>query len=469
MTGGTRVRVLNCLGLGIRSYEHVLIICYGFARSKSRPVASCQLPELSRQGEKDLAQLGTGGTSLSLTVFVLLVFAEVYGDPNRMKSQPQDTSVFDGAPEIPVLLTPLGIRGVTLRNRIVVSPMCQYSAMNGMADDWHLVHLGSRAVGGAGAVIVEATAVTADGRISPGDLGIWNDQQVEPLARIARFITRMGAAPGIQLAHAGRKASVAPPFKGGVSLSKPEEGGWPVWGPSSIPFAEGYQAPRELDIRGIHSIVEAFVAAARRAIKADFKLIELHFAHGYLIHQFLSPLSNKRTDEYGGSLENRMRLALDVAREVRTVLPDTMPLFVRISASDWTERGWDLEQSLALVRALKPLGVDLIDTSSGGLVPGAKVPIAPNYQVPFAAAIRKQADIMTGAVGMITEAAQANNIIRCGDADLVFVAKQMLRDPYWVLHAAQELNQEAPWPVQYGYAVRRLQTSRPNSKGGVSR
>lgn len=381
-----------------------------------------------------------------------------------MKSQQNDASVFDGAPEIPVLLTPLTIRGVTTRNRIVVSPMCQYCATNGMADDWHLVHLGSRAAGGAGIVFVEATAVTPEGRISPGDLGIWDDQHIEPLARIARFMTRTGSLPAIQLAHAGRKASVAPPFKGGVSLPKPEDGGWPVVGPSAITFGEGYQVPRELDINGIRAAVDAFAAAARRAVKAEFKIIELHFAHGYLVHQFLSPLSNQRKDEYGGTLENRMRFALDIARQVRTVIPDTMPLFARISATDWADKGWDLEQSIRLARALKPLGVDLIDVSSGGLVPAVKVPVAPNYQVPFASAIRKQADIMTGAVGMINEAAQANNILHCGDADLVFLAKQMLWDPYWALHAAVELDQEAPWPIQYGYAVRRLFAGKSNPK-----
>ncbi len=382
-----------------------------------------------------------------------------------MKSQQQDSSVFDGAPETPVLLTPLTIRGVTTRNRIAVSPMCQYCATDGMADDWHLVHLGSRAAGGAGIVFVEATAVTPEGRISPGDLGIWADQHVEPFARIVRFITRMGAVPAIQLAHAGRKASVAPPFKGGVSLHKPEEGGWPVMGASAIPFADGYQNPRVLDTNGIHSVTDAFVAATRRAIEAEFKIIELHFAHGYLVHQFLSPLSNTRKDEYGGSLENRMRLALDITRQVRATMPNILPLFVRISATDWAEGGWNLEQSVALARALKLLGVDLIDTSSGGLVAGVKVPIAPGYQVPFAAAIRKQADIMTGAVGMITEAAQANHVIHCGEADLVFLAKQMLRDPYWALHAAQVLDQEAPWPIQYGYAVRRPLANKTSPKG----
>jgi 2,4-dienoyl-CoA reductase-like NADH-dependent reductase (Old Yellow Enzyme family) len=374
-----------------------------------------------------------------------------------MKTQPQDSNAFDGAKETPILLTPLTIRGLTVRNRIAVSPMCQYSATNGIATDWHLVHLGSRAVGGTGIVCVEATAVTAEGRISPADLGIWTDAQVEPLIRIARFIASMGAAPAIQLAHAGRKASVAPPFKGGISLHKPEDGGWPVVAPSTIPFADGYQVPLALDKHGIQSVVEAFVEATRRAIKAEFKIVELHFAHGYLVHQFLSPLSNQRNDEYGGSLENRMRLALDIARHVRATMPDTMPLFVRISATDWTEGGWDLEQSVVLARALKPLGVDLIDASSGGLITGVKIPIAPNYQVPFAATIRKKVNIMTGAVGMITEAAQANTIIHSGQADLVLLAKQMLRDPYWALHAAQELEQDAPWPIQYGYAVRRPQ------------
>jgi 2,4-dienoyl-CoA reductase (NADPH2) len=254
-----------------------------------------------------------------------------------------------------------------------------------------------------------------------------------------------------------------------VSLYKPEEGGWPVVGPSAIPFADGYQVPQELDKNGIQSLSEAFVTATQRAIKAEFKIIELHFAHGYLVHQFLSPLSNRRTDEYGGSLENRMRLAINITGQVRAVMPDSMPLFVRISATDWAEGGWDLEQSIQLVRMLKPLGVDLIDASSGGLVPGAKIPIAPNYQVPFASAIRKQADIMTGAVGMITEPVQANNILHCGDADLIFLAKKMLYDPYWALRAAQEFEQDAPWPIQYGYAVRRLLTGKANPKGVTTR
>jgi 2,4-dienoyl-CoA reductase-like NADH-dependent reductase (Old Yellow Enzyme family) len=372
-----------------------------------------------------------------------------------MKPPIQDPGVFEGAPQVPVLLTPLTIRGITLRNRIVVSPMCQYCAADGIADDWHLVHLGSRAAGGAGLVFTEAAAVTAEGRISPGDLGIWNDTQAGALRRIAQFVARMGAVPGIQLAHAGRKASVAPPFKGGVSLHTHDDGGWPIVAPSPVPFTEGYQVPRELHQDDIKGVVGAFVDAARRAVDAGFRVVELHFAHGYLVHQFLSPLSNKRADEFGGSLENRMRLAIEIARRVRTVVPDPLSLFARISATDWSDGGWDLAQSIELARALKPIGVDLIDTSSGGLIPGVKIPLGPSYQVPFAAAIRKEATILTGAVGMITEPEQANAIIHDGKADLVFLAKQMLRDPYWALHAAQDLEQDAPWPLSYGYAVKR--------------
>jgi 2,4-dienoyl-CoA reductase (NADPH2) len=333
--------------------------------------------------------------------------------------------------------------------------MCQYCAQDGLADDWHLVHLGSRAAGGAGLVFTEAVAVTPEGRISPGDLGIWSDAQAVALRRIAGFITRMGSVPGIQLAHAGRKASVAPPFKGGISLRTKDEGGWPVVGPSAMPFAENYKVPKALHKDEIRGIIDAFVSAAGRAVEAGFKVIELHFAHGYLIHQFLSPLSNERTDDFGGSIENRMRLALEIAREVRAAMPVTLPLFVRISATDWHEGGWDLTQSVALARALKTPGVDLIDVSSGGLIPGVKIPIAPNYQVPFSSAIKKDAEILTGAVGMITEPIQANAIIQDGNADLVLLAKQMLRDPYWALHAAQNLDQDAPWPLSYGYAVKR--------------
>jgi len=352
------------------------------------------------------------------------------------------------------LLSPLVIRGVTLKNRIAVSPMCQYSAVDGLADDWHLVHLGSRAVGGAGLVITEATAVTPEGRISPADLGLWNDGQIEPLARVARFLHRMGAVAGIQLAHAGRKAGTRPPWEGGAPLKTPEKGGWTPVGPSPIPFAEGYLVPRPLDETGIRGVTAAFVASGRRAIQAGFRVIELHAAHGYLLHQFLSPLSNRRTDAYGGSLENRMRLPLEVAAALREALPGEVTLFVRISATDWVEGGWDLRQSVALAKALRPLGVDLIDTSSGALVPDAKIPVARNFQVPFAAAIRKEAGILTGAVGRITDADQAAEIISSGAADLVLIGREMLREPYWALKAEHALDREPGWPLQYGYAVR---------------
>jgi 2,4-dienoyl-CoA reductase-like NADH-dependent reductase (Old Yellow Enzyme family) len=347
------------------------------------------------------------------------------------------------------LFRPITFRGVTLKNRIVVSPMCQYSSVDGMADDWHLVHLGSRAVGGAGLIFVEATAVTAEGRITPGDMGIWDDRQIEPLARIARFIHRMGGVAGIQLAHAGRKASCLVPWQGGGRLKTPEEGGWEVVAPSAIPFREDDPLPRALDLAGIQEIVAAFTAAARRAMRAGFRVIEIHSAHGYLLHSFLSPLSNKRTDAYGGSLESRMRMLLQVAKALRETIPEEMPLFTRISSTDWVEGGWDADQSIALARALKPAGVDLLDCSSGGLVPGAVVPVAPGYQVRFAAAIREQSGIPTGAVGLITEPDQAESIIKSGQADLVFLAREMLREPYWALKAGRALGQEQRWPVQY--------------------
>jgi 2,4-dienoyl-CoA reductase-like NADH-dependent reductase (Old Yellow Enzyme family) len=353
------------------------------------------------------------------------------------------------------LLTPLAIRSVTFRNRIGVSPMCQYCAVEGFADDWHLVHLGSRAVGGAGLVVVEASAVTRDGRITPGDLGIWDDRHVEPLARIARFVAGQGAVPGIQLAHAGRKASCDLPWKGGERLKTAAEGGWPVVAPSPIPFHEDDPQPIPLDEQGITGIIDAFTAAARRALQAGFRVIEIHSAHGYLLHEFLSPLSNHRTDRYGGSLENRMRLVLEVAGAVRRVMSAELPLFVRISATDWVEGGWDLPQSIALAKSLAPLGADLIDCSSGGLVPKAVIPVGKNYQVPFAAAIRREAGIRTAAVGLITEPEQANEIITAGEADMVFLAREMLREPYWALKAQQTLHQEPTWPIQYGYAVRR--------------
>jgi 2,4-dienoyl-CoA reductase-like NADH-dependent reductase (Old Yellow Enzyme family) len=353
------------------------------------------------------------------------------------------------------LLSPLSIRGVTLRNRIVMSPMCQYVAHEGLADDWHLVHLGSRAVGGVALVMVEATAVTRDGRITQGDLGIWSDEHIGPLARIARFVHSQGAVAGIQLAHAGRKASCDLPWKGGAGLLTPEVGGWPVVGPSAIPFDEGNPVPHALDERGIAEIVAAFENATRRALAAGFRVIEIHAAHGYLLHEFLSPLSNHRSDDYGGSLENRMRLLLRVAETVRRKVPDELPVFVRISATDWADGGWDIEQSVVLGARLKNLGIDLIDVSSGALVPNVRIPVSKGYQVPFARKIRDEAKIMTGAVGLITEAQYANEIVTGLDADLVFIARELLREPYWAIHAQQELDAEPSWPISYGYAVKR--------------
>src|SRR5262245_59095927 len=357
-------------------------------------------------------------------------------------------------PEID-LLSPLTIRGITLRNRIVMSPMCQYVAVEGLASDWHLVHLGSRAVGGVALVMVEATAVTRDGRITAGDMGIWGEQHVEPLARIARFVHSQGAVPGIQLAHAGRKASCEQPWRGGARLKTPEEGGWNVIGPSPIPFNEGDPAPVPLDETGIEGIIAAFEAAARRAVAAGFRVIEIHSAHGYLLHEFLSPLSNQRTDQYGGTLENRMRLLLQVAKRLRRHISADLPLFVRISATDWADGGWDIDQSITLARHLRDLGVDLIDVSSGALVPKARIPVAKGFQVPFARKIRDEACIMTGAVGLITEPRHASEIVTGGDADLVFIARELLREPYWALKAQQELGVEPSWPTPYGYAVRR--------------
>ena len=362
-------------------------------------------------------------------------------------------------PEID-LLSPYKIRGVTLRNRIVMSPMCQYIAKDGLADDWHLVHLGSRAAGGAALVFVEATAVEAEGRITPGDLGIWSDAHIEPLARIARFVKSQGAVPAIQLAHAGRKASCDLPWNGGLGLKTPDVGGWPVVGPSAIPFDETSPTPTALDAAGIERIVASFAAATKRALAAGFEVIEVHAAHGYLLHEFLSPLSNQRTDDYGGSIENRMRLVLRVAEQTRNLVPQELPVFVRISATDWAEghsesRGWDEEQSVVLARKLKELGIDLVDVSSGGLVPKVRIPVGKNYQVPFARKIRVEAGIAVGAVGLITETHQANEIITGGEADLVFLAREMLREPYWALKAQQELGAEPSWPISYGYAVKR--------------
>jgi 2,4-dienoyl-CoA reductase-like NADH-dependent reductase (Old Yellow Enzyme family) len=353
------------------------------------------------------------------------------------------------------LLSPLAIRGVTFRNRIVMSPMCQYSATDGLANDWHLVHLGSRAVGGVAVVMVEATAISPEGRITPGDMGIWDEQHIGPLARIARFVHSQGAVAGIQLAHAGRKASCDLPWKGGARLKTPEAGGWTVVGPSPIPFNEGDPPPVELDEAGINGVVAAFENAARRALAASFQVIEVHAAHGYLLHEFLSPLSNHRTDQYGGSLENRMRLTVRVGQRIRALVPAALPVFVRISAPDWVEGGWDLDQSVVLARRLKEVGIDLIDVSSGALTPKARISVSKGYQVPFARRIRTEAKIMTGAVGLITEASYANELITGGDADLVFIARELLREPYWALKAQAELGEEPTWPIPYGYAVRR--------------
>jgi 2,4-dienoyl-CoA reductase-like NADH-dependent reductase (Old Yellow Enzyme family) len=341
------------------------------------------------------------------------------------------------------------IREITFRNRIAVSPMCQYSCTDGFASDWHLVHLGTRAVGGAALVFAEATAVTPDGRISPMDLGIWKDAHIEPLARAARFIKAQGAVPGIQLAHAGRKASTNAPWLGGKPLAV-SEGGWtPIFAPSALAFNDGYQTPVELSATQIAGIVAAFADAAKRALEAGFEVVELHGAHGYLVNQFLSPLSNHRTDEYGGSFENRTRFLREIVEAVRKVWPRRLPLFLRISATDWVEGGWTGEDSIALAKTLQPLGVDLIDCSSGGSSPTAKIPLGAGYQVPFANSIRRHGNIATAAVGMITEPMQADQIIRNGEADLVIMAREFLRDPYWPLHAAAALNQEIAWPRQY--------------------
>ena len=346
------------------------------------------------------------------------------------------------------LFDPYPQRALTLRNRIVVSPMCQYSATDGLPDDWHLVHLGSRAVGGAAAVIAEATAVSAEGRISPGDTGIWNDAQSEAWARIAGFITREGAVAGIQLAHAGRKASCAAPWDGGKGLA-PEQGGWTPVAPSALRFDDHNPLPRALDDAGIAEVVADFVAAARRALAAGFQLVEIHAAHGYLLHSFLSPLSNRREDRYGGSFDNRTRVLREVVEGVRTVWPEHLPLWLRISASDWADGGWDIEQSVRLARLLPAHGVDLVDVSSGGLVPTARVPSGPNYQVPFAARIRREAAVATGAVGLITEPAQADAIVRNGEADVVLLARELLRDPYFPRCAAHALGASIDPPLQY--------------------
>ncbi len=326
--------------------------------------------------------------------------------------------------------------------------MCQYSCTDGFATDWHLVHLGARAQGGAGLVMVEASAVTPQGRISSGDLGIYKDDHIPALERIVKFVHSQGARAGIQLAHAGRKGSMTTPF-GGERLLTPAEGAWTPVAPSALAFSDNYAVPEALDAAGIAATVAAFAQAAQRALTAGFDVVEIHGAHGYLLNEFLSPLSNRRTDSYGGSFENRTRLILEVVDAVRKEWPENLPLFVRISATDWVEGGWTIDDSVQLSRLLRDHGVDLVDASSGGLVPGAKIPVAPGYQVPFAAQIRKEAAIATAAVGMITEPTQANSIIEHGEADLVLLAREMLRDPYWPVHAAAALSEPATWPQQY--------------------
>lgn len=347
------------------------------------------------------------------------------------------------------LFDELQIRDVKLRNRIVVSPMCQYSSTDGFASDWHLVHLGSRAVGGASLVFTEACAVSPEGRISPQDLGIWKDDHIEVLSRITGFLRTQGALPGIQLAHAGRKGSTRPPWNPGPYVTE-AEGGWKPVAPSAITFAPtNFAPPIALDQQGIRKVVKDFTDAAVRAQRAGFGVIEIHAAHGYLLHEFLSPLSNQRTDSYGGSFENRTRLVREVATAIRKVWPERNPLFIRISSTDWVEGGWDLEQSVALASQLMPLGVDLVDCSSGGNVADAQIPVGPGYQVGFAERIRRETNIMTGAVGLITTAAEASAIISRDQADLVIMARQFLRDPYFPLRAAQELGFPVSWPEQY--------------------
>jgi 2,4-dienoyl-CoA reductase-like NADH-dependent reductase (Old Yellow Enzyme family) len=353
-----------------------------------------------------------------------------------------------GADELMHLFSPLKLRGTELKNRIVVSPMCEYSAKDGHPQPWHMVHLGSRAVGGAGLVFTEATAVEARGRISAADTGIYEDAHVASWRPIAEFIREHGAMPGMQLAHAGRKASTAAPWTGGKPVSV-ANGGWEPVGPSAIPFDEGYTAPNALSTSELQVVISAFQRAAERALEAGFEILEIHAAHGYLLHQFLSPLTNTRTDEFGGSFENRTRLVLEVAGAVRKVMPDHLPLFVRVSATDWKEGGWDLPQTVELARKLKSAGVDLIDASSGGAVPSVAIPFGPGYQTKFAEAIRNGAGIATGAVGMISEPTQAETILSTGQADLVFLAREMLRDPYWPRRAAKILDAKIKAPVQY--------------------
>jgi 2,4-dienoyl-CoA reductase-like NADH-dependent reductase (Old Yellow Enzyme family) len=346
------------------------------------------------------------------------------------------------------LLSPLKIKDITFRNRVAISPMCMYSAVDGFANDWHLVHLGSRAVGGAALIIQEATAVSPEGRISPGDLGIWDDAHIEMLGRMNRFIHEHHAVAGIQLAHAGRKAGCAKPWEGGKQLKK-HEGGWVTVAPSALPFNPDDSIPTELDEEGIAKVISDFRSAAGRALKAGYTLVEIHAAHGYLLHEFLSPLSNHRTDKYGGSFENRTRLLIEVVKEVQTVWPQNLPLFVRISATDWADGGWNADEAVQLASILKNTGVDLIDCSSGGLVPHQKIPLGPGYQVPFAERLKKETGILTGSVGLITEAQQAEDILQKEQADIILIARESLRDPYFALNAAKVLGDDMEWPLQY--------------------
>ncbi|MFA6310456.1 MAG: NADH:flavin oxidoreductase/NADH oxidase [Sterolibacterium sp.] len=346
------------------------------------------------------------------------------------------------------LFEPLQLRKLVLPNRIGIPPMCQYSALDGVAQDWHFIHYGSRAVGGAGLIVVEATAVSAEGRISPGDMGLWQDQQIEPLARIVAQMSKQGTVPCIQLAHAGRKASVGLGWQAQRTLTQ-DEHGWPTLAPSAVAFSDDYAIPQELHSDAIRALVAKFADAARRARSAGFQVAEIHAAHGYLLHEFLSPLSNRRKDAYGGSFENRIRIVVEVASAVRAVWPDDLPLLLRLSATDWLDGGWCIEESVELSRKLKECGVDLVDVSSGGNAPAARIPAGPGFQSEFAARIRREAGIATAAVGMITSPAQADHVIRSGQADLVLVGREVLRDPYWPLHAAQTLGHNVAWPNQY--------------------
>ncbi|MEW9900809.1 NADH:flavin oxidoreductase/NADH oxidase [Chitinivorax sp. PXF-14] len=347
------------------------------------------------------------------------------------------------------LFEPLTLRGVTFPNRIGVSPMCQYSAEDGLANDWHLVHLGGRAVGGAGLIIAEAAAVAPEGRITPADLGLWNDEQIDPLARINAFIHSQGSVAGIQLAHAGRKAATALPWITQTGTLSEADGGWQPVAPSPLAFADGYATPAELDEAAITSLVRSFADAAQRALEAGFKTIEIHAAHGYLLHEFLSPISNQRTDRYGGSFDNRTRLLKEVVGAVRSVWPERLPLLTRVSATDWVADGWHAEETVLLARELKALGVDLLDCSSGGNLASAQIPVGPGYQTPFAEQVRRGSGLASAAVGLITDPAQADQIVRNGQADMVLLARELLRDPYWPMHAAQALGRATSWPVQY--------------------